>query len=170
MAKALTLSLLFFRFFTSSTSTLDNYWMNSSISAWHPAELEHVFERLFLCSYDVENWRRNGWQTFPHCNPQWNWHQGVWDEKDKTSHQLRREIWFFNVERNIQVDLKEPGQKVDLGWKGVALQSSCTLTLTYSWLVNIKKKKMGLSLSGSSWVTLVQIRVSSLVINDYQKL
>ena len=38
--------------------------MNSSISAWHPAELEHVFERLFFHSADVENWRRNGRQTF----------------------------------------------------------------------------------------------------------
>ena len=144
--------------------------MNSSISARHSAELEHVFESLSLGSNDVENWRGNGWQRFPHHNPQWVWHQGVWDDNDKTSHHLMREKLIFNVERNIQVDLKEPGQKVDLGWKGVALQSSCTLTLTYSWLVNIKKKKMGSSLSVSSWVTLVQIRVSSLVINDYQKL
>ena len=115
--------------------------MNSSISARHSAELEHVFESLSLGSNDVENWRGNGWQRFPHHNPQWVWHQGVWDDNDKTSHHLMREKWISIIQVSIQVDLKEPGQKVDLGGKCVALQSSCALTLTYSCKITKQKSE-----------------------------
>ena len=113
--------------------------MNSSISARHSAELEHVFESLSLGSNDVENWRGNGWQRFPHHNPQWVWHQGVWDDNDKTSHHLMREKWISIIQVSIQVDLKEPGQKVDLGGEDVALQSPCALTLTYSCKITKQK-------------------------------
>ena len=87
--------------------------MNSTICA------KQMLQGVLFSSDDVENRGRNCGQRFPHCDPQWKRERG-WDEKHKTSHQLMSKISLMQV---FMVDLKEPGQEVDLGGQNVALLS-----------------------------------------------